>query len=302
MAAVATAALRPALRFSHTLAPEAESVAVSLLRGPEPKEECMSFAKRVAVITGASSGIGRALALMLASQGCRVGLIARRQDKLEELSEEIRNAGGAAATACADVGDRSATSAALESLRSRFGPIDLLIANAGVGMPTLLDPLNISDVEQMVRINFLGVIYSLEAVLPEMLRRGQGHVAAVSSLAAYKGLPGESAYCATKAGVNVYLEGLRIRLRGTGIAVTTICPGFVRTPMTDVNNFHMPWLLEADDAARRIVRALARRRKVFNFPWPMALAMKLTAWLPDWLIARSMRTYNQHPPMPPPVS
>src|SRR5262249_40301412 len=140
--------------------------------------------------------------------------------------------------------------------------------------------------EKMFHVNLLGVVYSIEAVLPDMLRRGRGHLAAVSSLAAYKGLPGEAAYCASKAAVNTYMEGLRIQLRERNIAVTTICPGFVRTPMTEVNKFKMPWLLEADDAARRIVRAMKRRRKVYNFPWQMSLVMKLASWLPDWVHAR----------------
>jgi short-subunit dehydrogenase len=150
----------------------------------------------------------------------------------------------------------------------------------------------------MFKVNVFGMIYAIEAVLPDMLRRCQGHLAAVSSLAAYKGLPGESGYSASKAAVNVYLEGLRIQLRNRGIAVTALCPGFVKTPMTEVNDFHMPFLLEADEAARRMLRALARRRKVYNFPWPMALLMKLTAWLPDWIMARSMKKYNENPPFP----
>jgi short-subunit dehydrogenase len=152
----------------------------------------------------------------------------------------------------------------------------------------------------MFRVNTLGVVYAIEAVLPEMLRRGRGHLAAVSSLGAYKGLPGESAYCASKAAVNTFMEGLRIQLRGKGIAVTTICPGFVRTPMTSVNDFPMPFLLEADEAARRIVRALRRKVKVFDFPWPMAVLMHLTRWLPDWAMARTMASYNENPPPPAP--
>jgi len=131
-----------------------------------------------------------------------------------------------------------------------------------------------------------------------MLGRGRGHLAAVSSLAAYKALPGESGYCASKAAVNFYMEGLRIQLRHRNIAVTTICPGFVRTPMTAVNKFHMPWLLEADEAARRIVQALQRKRKVYNFPWQTTLLMKLSCWLPDWMLARTMQDYNAKPPMP----
>jgi short-subunit dehydrogenase len=259
----------------------------------------MSDQFQVAVITGTSSGIGRALAKMLAAEGCKVGLIARRRDHLEALSAEITSQGGAAAVAAADVGDRIQIGAAFEALRGQLGPIDLMIANAGVGAPTTLDPMNVGDTEKMIRINLLGMVYCIEAVLPEMLRRGRGHLAGVSSLAAYKGMPGESGYCASKAAMNTFLEGLRIRLRDRGIAVTTICPGFVKTPMTDINDFHMPWLLTPDEAARRIVRALRRKRKVYNFPWQTTLLMKLLAWMPDWFVARLMTKYNEQPPMPP---
>jgi short-subunit dehydrogenase len=259
----------------------------------------MSFANRVAVVTGASSGIGRALARELAGRGCRVGLLARRKDELDRLAGEIRQAGGTAATAVGDVADRAQTLAAVESLRAQLGPVDLMVANAGVGAPTLLEPFNVADMEKMFRVNLLGVIYAIEAVLPEMLRRGKGHLAAVSSLAAYKGLPGESAYCASKAAVNIYLEGLRIQLRNRGVAVTIICPGFVKTPMTDVNDFKMPWLMSAEEAARRIADALRQRRKVYNFPWQTSLLMQLTRWLPDWVMARSMKKYNENPPAPP---
>jgi short-subunit dehydrogenase len=256
----------------------------------------MAFTNQVAVITGASSGIGWELARELARQQCRVGLIARRQDRLEALADEIRARGGTAELAAADLGDREQTLKAFGHLRERLGPADLMIANAGVGAPTQLQPMNVPQIEAMFRVNLLGVVYSVEAVLPEMLQRGRGHLAAVSSLGAYKGLPGESAYCASKAAVNTYMEGLRIQLRRRGIAVTTICPGFIKTPMTDVHDFKMPWLLEADEAARRIVRALARKRKVYNFPWQMALLMKLTRWVPDWLIASVLRKYTERPP------
>jgi short-subunit dehydrogenase len=259
----------------------------------------MSFANQVAVVTGASSGIGRALAKVLAAEGARVGLVARRREQLEALAEEIRAAGGTAAVGAADVADRGQVQAAVEEVRTQLGPVDLLVANAGVGAPTLVEPMNVGDVEKMLRVNVLGVVYAIDAVLPEMLRRGRGHLAAVSSLAAYKGLPGESGYCASKAAVNALLEGLRIQLRDRGIAVTTVCPGFVRTPMTEINDFHMPWLLQPDEAAQRIVRALHRRKKVYNFPWQTTLMMKVTAWLPDWVVARSMHQYNEAPPMPP---
>jgi short-subunit dehydrogenase len=254
----------------------------------------MSFANLAAVITGASSGIGWALARALAAQQCRVGLLARRRDRLEALAADIRQAGGTAAVAPASVADRAQTFAAIHSLRDQLGPIDLLIANAGIGTETLLDPVNLDDVEATFQVNVLGVAYAFAAVLPEMLQRGRGHLAAVSSLAAYKGFPGESAYCASKAAVNSYLEGLRIQLRDRGIAVTTICPGFVWTPMVEDEGFRkMPNLMSADEAARRIVRALRRRVKVFNFPWTTTLLVKLTRWLPDWVVALSTKNYKK---------
>jgi short-subunit dehydrogenase len=256
------------------------------------------LANQVAVITGASSGIGRALAAALANRGCHVGLIARRREKLEGLAEEIRTAGGIAATAPADVTDHSQVTAAVQEIRTQLGPVDLLIANAGVGAPTLLQPVNVSDIEKMFRVNVLGAVYATEAVLPEMLERRSGHLVGISSLGAYKGLPGESAYCATKAALNTYLEGLRIQLRDRGIRVTTICPGFVKTPMTEMNKFPMPGLLTADEAAERIVRAIRRNRKVYNFPWQTTLLTKMTRWMPDWLLARAMHGYNEDPPMP----
>lgn len=258
----------------------------------------MLFASQVAVVTGASSGIGWALARELAREGCKVGLVARRQAELAQLAEEVRRAGGTAALATANVAERGQVQAAFAEIRRELGPIDLVVANAGVGIPTLLNPVNIGAVELTFHVNVLGVVYAIEAVLPEMLQRGRGHLAAVSSLGSYKGLPGESAYCASKAAVNTYLEGLRIHLHHRGIAVTTLCPGFVRTPMTAPNKFPMPWLMDPDEAARRMVRALARRKKVYNFPWQTSLLMKLTRWLPDWVVARSMAGYNQKPPMP----
>jgi short-subunit dehydrogenase len=248
----------------------------------------VGFAYQVAIVTGASSGIGWELAKTLAAQQCAVGVVARRKDRLDALVQEIHAAGGKAAAAAADVSDRAQTLAAIGSLRAQLGPVDLLIANSGVGMPTTLEPMNTEDIETMLKVNTLGVVYSIEAVLPEMLQRGKGHLAAVSSLAAYLGMPGESGYCASKAAVNSYMDGLRVQLRRRGIHVTTICPGFIETPMTAHNTFAMPWLLKADRAAQLIVRALGRKKKVYNFPWQLSLLLKLAAWAPDWIIERAV--------------
>ena len=152
------------------------------------------FAGQVAVVTGASSGIGWALAKALAAKGPRVGLVARRREALEQLAAEIGQAGGTRRRRARPTwATAQAVVAAIRDVAARLGPVDLLVANAGVGAPTLLEPFNVAEMEKMFRVNTLGVVYAIEAVLPEMLRRGRGHLAAVSRLAAYKGLPGESA-------------------------------------------------------------------------------------------------------------
>ena len=249
----------------------------------------MAFANQVAVITGASSGIGWELAKELARQKCAVGVIARRQDRLEALVAEIEGAGGTAAWASADVGSRADAVTAVHSLRDRLGPIDLLIANSGVGLPTTIEPMNVEEIEQMFQVNTMGVVYAIDAVLPDMLKRGSGHIAAVSSLAAYQALPAESGYCASKAAVNSFMDGLRMQLRPRNITVTTICPGFILTPMTASNTFKMPFLLSAERSAQLIVQALARKKKVYDFPWQTTLLMKALRWLPDWLVIRATR-------------
>lgn len=256
-----------------------------------------TFRDKCVVVTGASSGIGHALAVSLALQGARVGLIARRAPLLEELVETIRSQAGTAAFATADVSDRQHLLAATQRLRDVLGPIDLLIANAGVGTPTLLNPVNIADVEKMVQVNLLGTVYAVEAVLPEMLARRSGHLAAISSLAAFKGLPGESGYCATKAAINVYMEGLRVQLREYQIPVTVACPGFVETPMTAINDFPMPFVMSAAKAAEHILWAIRKKKKMYRFPRRLSLITRLLGGMPDWLVARSMQGYNEKPPM-----
>jgi short-subunit dehydrogenase len=251
----------------------------------------------VAIVTGASSGIGRALAVQLGAEGYRVGLIARRGELLDAVAGEIAAAGGRAVAAVADVGDRAALRNAIAEIERRLGPVDVMVANAGFGAPTRLDPLNIDDIEQTFRVNLMGVIYSIEAVLPGMLARRRGHLLAVSSLAGDKGLPGESAYCASKAAVNVYMEGLRIALRGKGIIVTTVCPGFVQTPMAPMDAAATPFVMSAEAAADRIARLIARRRGgVHRFPRRMAMLMSMIARLPDGLVARLVRAEGEPQP------
>jgi short-subunit dehydrogenase len=249
----------------------------------------MFFQGKTALITGASSGLGAALAVALAQEGAKVGLIARREDLLGQVAREVAATGGQAAWAVADVADFAQMQKAVAAISAQLGPVELLVANAGVGGATRLEPFAPERERFVFEVNLFGVIHAIGAVLPGMLQRRQGHLVAVSSLAAYKGLPGNSAYSASKAAVNTYMEGLRIQLRGTGVAVTTICPGFIRTPMTAKHKFNMPQLMEARQAARLMLRAIAQKKGVYNFPVLLSLLLRCTQWLPDAVVAWAMR-------------
>ncbi|MEW4566483.1 SDR family NAD(P)-dependent oxidoreductase [Tautonia sp. JC769] len=235
---------------------------------------------RSAIVTGASSGIGAALARQLAGQGVRVGLTARRLDRLEGLAESIRAAGGEAAVAPADAADRRATAGAIARLERELGPIDLLIANAGLGRSSPAVGFSAEVVEEVVRVNLIGAAAAIEGVLPGMLARGHGQIVGISSLAGFRGLPGSSAYCASKAGLSTLLEGLRPDLRRRGVLVTVVHPGFVRTPMTEASRHVQPWMMDADRAAAIILKGIARGRRRVDFPAPTLALMRLVRFLP----------------------
>jgi short-subunit dehydrogenase len=255
----------------------------------------MGFAGKVVYITGASSGLGRAMAVEFARRGAAVGVLARREDRLRQLCDEIRAAGGRAEAAVADAADRAGVQTGLRSLADRLGWCDVLVANAGVGASNTASDLDVAAAEACVRTNLLGPMYAIEAVLPAMLTRGTGHLVGISSVAAFKGLPTAAAYCASKAGLSAYLESLRISLRARNIAVTTICPGFVRTELT-AKNEKMMLELDADVAARKMVTAVERRRKVYCFPRRMRALLWLTKWAPDWVMARAVPSRVGGPP------
>ena len=205
----------------------------------------MDWKNKVVLITGASSGIGGELARQLAAKNAALGLLARRGEMLEDLCREINRQGGAARALAADVVDEKAVRAAAESLREEFGKIDVLIANAGIG-GVAVDPLdlNAEDFAQMVNVNLIGAVNAVTAVLPQMIKRRSGHLVAISSLAAYRGLPKSASYCASKAAMTALFESLRVDLRGMGVAVTTIHPGFIKTPLTMGREAKMPFLME----------------------------------------------------------
>jgi NAD(P)-dependent dehydrogenase (short-subunit alcohol dehydrogenase family) len=246
------------------------------------------FRDRVALVTGAASGIGRAVALALAGQGARVAALDIQAKGLEALAGELT--GRPLATAVADVTDLAGTRAAVADLEAQLGPTDLLLAAAGVGRETSAINFRAEDVAAMIAANLVGVANTIDAVLPGMRERGAGHLAAVSSLASYRGLPRMAGYCASKAGVNALLDALRVELLPLGIAVTTICPGWVRTPMTAGLPIPASAMMDVGEAARRIVAALAARRSFVAFParlaWQVWLLRHLPRGLSDNIVRR----------------
>ena len=251
----------------------------------------MDWKQKVVFITGASSGIGRGLALELGRRGAALALLARRADALREMAAEIEQAGGRSLVLPADVRDAGAVRAAAERARAEFGRIDVLVANAGIAATTHAKDLRPEEFAEVININVLGAVNSVAAVLPEMLAQGSGQLVAISSLAAYRGLPKSGAYCASKAALSAFFESLRVDLRGTGVDVTIIHPGFIKTPLTANRKAKMPFLMELDDATRLIVRAIEGRRKSYAFPWQLAsfvrAGMVFPIFLYDRIAARS---------------
>jgi short-subunit dehydrogenase len=249
----------------------------------------------VAVVTGAAGGIGGSLCRELARAGTRLGLISRTEEKLSTLSDELCGAGSAACSQVVDVGDRRALAAALAEIEGRLGPVELLIHNAGVGKPTRATAPDLEDLEEMLRVNYLGGVYAVAAVLPGMLARGRGRIVAVSSLGARRGMAWSAGYSASKAALATYLESLRPPLRRRGITVTTVYLGFVRTAMTAALPLGLPILMmKPEVAARRILRAAVAGRREASYPWHQAIFAALLRHLPAWAFDAFMGTVGRH--------
>ena len=241
------------------------------------------------LITGASSGIGGALAVELAKRGAKLGLVARRADALTEIANRISATGSRALVLPADVRDADSLRAAAEKLQSEIGPVDVLIANAGIGPTRDGSDLNAKEVSEVININVIGAANSVAAVLPQMVAHGQGHLVVISSLAAYRGLPRSAAYCASKAAVSAFFESLRLDLEPKGISVTIIHPGFIKTPLTSGREAQMPFLMELDAAVQKIVGAIEKRKKSYAFPWQLASIVRAGMVMPIWMYDRISR-------------
>ena len=228
---------------------------------------------RSILITGASSGIGAALARAYAGPGVFLALSGRNQQRLDKVAGTCRKRGAEAEARVLDVTDGPAMARWLAAVDGGH-PLDLVIANAGVSGAE-------DRAREIFAVNLAGVLNTVLPAIPPMRGRGRGQIAIMSSIAGIRGLPSAPAYAASKAAVKSYGEGLRGSLAADGVRVSVICPGFVKTPMTASNRFPMPFLTKADEAALKIRRGLAREAPLIAFPWPMVWGLRLVSALPS---------------------
>jgi short-subunit dehydrogenase len=244
-------------------------------------------------ITGASSGIGAALARQFAARGAVVGLVARREVMLKRFA-------GGLTTVCevyaVDVRDGAALASAATQFMSRHGCPDIVIANAGVSLGTLTEHAeDVPAFQEVFDINVMGMVRAFQPFVGPMRDAGKGALVGIASVAGYRGLPGAAAYSASKAATISYLESLRVELRGSGVKVITLCPGYIATPMTENNPYPMPFLMSADAAAAKMISIIDRGRTFAVIPWPMAVVARILRLLPNWVYDRAFSNAPRKP-------
>ncbi|MEE2679965.1 MAG: SDR family NAD(P)-dependent oxidoreductase [Myxococcota bacterium] len=249
-----------------------------------------------ALVTGASSGIGRELALRLAREGARVALVARRESELESVAAEVRAAGSEALVLPCDVGDRASAEAAARRAEERFGGIDLLVNNAGYGGHRRFLDWDVDDMERMLRVNYLGAVYFTKILAPAMAARGRGWLVFVASVAGRIATPEESAYAASKFALVGLASALDVELEEAGVHVLTVCPGVIRTPFFDAETLErMPpvarrGMVEVDGLVDAMLQALARGRRRLTYPRGIAAGYVVQALAPEFMRKQVKRT------------
>jgi short-subunit dehydrogenase len=236
-------------------------------------------------ITGASSGLGEGLARHYAKPGATIGLVARRAALLDAVAAQLRDAGATAHVYVADVAETAPMRAACERFLDDAGGADLVVANAGVGIRSALHEGNSEEVARLMQINVIGVTNTLIPFVPKLIEQRAGVLCAISSMAGHRAMPGRVAYSASKKAVTTFMDGLRMDLHDSGVHAMTICPGFVRTPLTEgVPN--MMFAVDCDDAVRSMAEAIAARRDTFTFPWQMNVLKEVMTRAPEWMVRR----------------
>ncbi len=241
-------------------------------------------------VTGASSGIGRALALELATRGRRVAVSARRAEALAALAQEAETLPGQVIPLPLDITDQKAVSETLAKIERDLGPLAVAVLNAGVHIPTKAKALAPEDFRSLVELNLMGTLYCLAAAVEPMRARRRGQIAVVGSVAGYFGLPTAAGYGMTKAGLINMTQALQPELAAMGIKLQLVNPGFVKTPLTDRNRFPMPFLMPVDKAAARLLKGLESERFEIVFPWRLAALLRLLRALPmGWALSITRR-------------
>jgi NAD(P)-dependent dehydrogenase (short-subunit alcohol dehydrogenase family) len=232
------------------------------------------------------------MARQLAARGFRLALTARREAELRETARLVESAGAECLPLAGSVTDPEQVARHYAAIEAKWGGLDWAILNAGIGDGVDGRRFRADVYHRVLATNVGGVVNWLEAVLPGMIAAGSGLVAGISSLAAWRGLPGAGAYCASKAALSTLLESTRVDLRGTGVDVVIVCPGFIRTPNLDpADAAGRPFILDLEDGARRVLIGIERRKRVVHFPWPLSYPMRyvvrnLPARTYDWLLGR----------------
>ncbi|MBF0106596.1 MAG: SDR family NAD(P)-dependent oxidoreductase [Deltaproteobacteria bacterium] len=248
------------------------------------------YHNKTILITGASSGIGKDLALFYSAFNTKLILLARREDLLKQIQDECQKNGSEVLIFAADVSDRKKMEAIASDVLNQWGFVDIVIANAGVGGLNPADHFSLDLNQKFVAINILGLAYTLVPFIDSMKQNKKGILVGISSLAAFRGLPKAASYSSSKAAQGVFLESLRVDLKKYGISVCSIHPGFIETPMTDHDEFKMPFMVPVRKSSILIAKAIKRKKAVYLYPWPMRILTYINKKLPvcvyDYLVPR----------------
>ncbi|MEG8947945.1 SDR family NAD(P)-dependent oxidoreductase [Rosettibacter firmus] len=252
----------------------------------------MDFINKTILLTGASSGIGKALAEKLSREKCKLILCSRRVDILENFKNTNQTIAEIFPFKC-DVSNKEEVKNTYEKIKNEIGMLDIAILNAGVGHRMKVENFDSKLAEETFGVNIFGLIYWIENIIPDFIKNRSGIIAGVSSLADNRGYSGSGFYCASKSAATIFLEGLRVELKPYGVKVITIKPGFVKTPMTDKNEFKMPFLMSPEKAADIILSGLRKEKRIIQFPLPTVISSRLIGCLPSFLYEFMMTLYDK---------
>lgn len=241
----------------------------------------MLLSGKSVLITGASSGIGYAVAKRLVNENCKIAILSRRDDRLREFASKYKNDRNMILPLHCDISNKEDVFSAYNTIIKEFGGIDIAILNAGTSYRIDAEDFSAEKGEEVLSVNLTGKFYFLEKLIPSFIEKRNGMIVGVSSLADARGFPRSAFYNASKAAFSKLLESLRIELKAYGIKIITVRPGFVKTPMTDKNEFYMPFLMEVEKAADIIVKGIKKEKRIIQFPLPTVISTKIIEIMPD---------------------